>query len=105
MKILFEVLERNHYAIVDPVVPAGAEPAKIVHEAGCVDAIRILKFDPQTLQVWDITQEIYPFYQGSFDEASPAWIKEQPDFDDRAAEERRDTREWLNHTRSFSRVA
>jgi len=105
MRILFEVLERDRFEIYDPCIPAGAETAKIIVESEKQDTVRILKLCPSTLQVWDITPELYLEYRGAYDETSPLWVKLQTDFDERAAEEAKDSREWQDHIRSFSRAA
>lgn len=88
MRILFEILERDRFEIYDPAIPAAAEAQKIVFEAGLHDTIRILKFCPSTLQIFDVTDEFYEEYQGGYDDEAPLWIKQQPDFENRAAEER-----------------
>lgn len=105
MKILFEVLERDRYEIVDPVLPAGAEARKIAHHAGIFDAIRILEFDPDRLQIIDATSLFYDDYQGSYLEDVPLWIRARPGFDTLAAEERRERRETVAHIRSISQAA
>lgn len=105
MRILFEVLERDRFEIYDPCIPVGAEVAKVIDASEHQDTVRILTFCPATLQVNDITAEIYDAYRGSYDEAAPLWVKLQPDFDHRAQEEARETREYLRHVRSFSAAA
>jgi hypothetical protein len=105
MRILFEVLERDRFEIYDPCIPAGAETAKIIAETEGYDTVRILKFDPATMQVSDMTPELYAEYRGSYSDTAPLWVKQQPDFDDRAAEEVREGREWRRHIRSLSRAA
>ena len=100
MRILLEVLERDRFEIYDPCVPAGAETEKILAEADRHDTVRILKFDPATLQISDMTLELAAEYVGPFDDTSPLWIKQLPDFDDLAAEERREAREWARHLRA-----
>jgi hypothetical protein len=94
MRILFEILERDRFEIYDPAIPAAAETQKIIYEAGLHDTVRILKFCPSTMQISDMTDELYAEYRGDFDETSPLWIKQQPDFEDRAAEQRRESWEW-----------
>ncbi|KQS84316.1 hypothetical protein ASG58_21335 [Rhizobium sp. Leaf383] len=105
MRILFEVLERDRFEIYDPCVPAAAEPAKILKEADGFDTVRILLFDPATVQISDITAELASEYQGSYDDKAPLWIKLLPDFDDLASEERREAREWAAHVRSLRNAA
>ncbi|MBC2806617.1 hypothetical protein C3Y94_026045 [Rhizobium ruizarguesonis] len=105
MRILFEVLERDRFEIYDPCIPAAAETAKIIGASEGHDTVRILKFCPATLQVWDMTQELYDEYRGSFDGTAPLWVKLQPDFEDRAAEEIREAKQWQRHMKSFSRAA
>ena len=105
MKILFEVLERDRYEIVDPVVPAGAEAKKIAHEATIHDACRILEFDPTSLTMHDVTPRFYDDYDGSYTEDVPLWIRERPGFEALADEERLEQREMQAHIRSFSRHA
>jgi hypothetical protein len=105
MKILFEVLECDRYEIVDPVLPAGAEARKIAHHAGLFDTVRILEFDPDRLQIVDVTSRFYDDYQGSYLEDVPLWIRERLDFEALAAEERRERREMLAHIRSVSQAA
>lgn len=105
MRILLEHLERDRFEIYDPCVPAAAETEKILKEAAGLDTVRILKFDPATLQIWDMTPELAAEYPGPYDETAPLWIKDLPNFDELAAEERRDAREWAVHVRSFSRAA
>lgn len=100
MRILLEVLERDRFEIYDPCIPAAAETEKILKEANGYDTVRILKFDPITLQVWDMTPELSAEYTGPYDETAPLWIKDQPNFDDLAAEERREAREWARHLRA-----
>lgn len=105
MRILFEVLERDRFEIYDPCIPAGAETVKIIADSEGFDTIRILKFDPATLQISDMTPELYDEYHGPYDDTAPLWVKQQPDFDHRAADESRDAREWQRHIRSFSHAA
>lgn len=101
MRILLEVLERDRFEIYDPAIPYAAETAKIVHEAGLHDTVRILLFDPQTLNVSDVTARFYDDYQGSYDEDAPLWIQNRPGFEGLAAEERQERREMEAHYRSF----
>jgi len=105
MKILFEVLERDRYDIMDPAIPGAAEPKKIVREAGNYDTLRILLFDPQTLHVDDVTAEYYEDYDGSYLEDVPLWIQERPGFENMAAEERLERAEWEADIGWLSRVA
>jgi hypothetical protein len=105
MRILLEVLERDRFEIYDPCVPAAAETEKILKEAAGFDTVRILKFDPATLQIWDMTPELAREYTGSYDDAAPLWIKHLPDFEELAAEERRESREWAAHLRSLRHAA
>jgi hypothetical protein len=100
MRILFEVLERDRFEIVDPCIPVGAETRKILKDAEGFDTVRILKFDPATLSVDDMTPELAREYDGAYDDSAPFWIKQLPNFDRCAAEERRETREWLRHLRA-----
>ncbi|MBD9544332.1 hypothetical protein IB276_33335 [Ensifer sp. ENS04] len=100
MRILLEVLERDRFEIYDPCVPAAAETEKILKEAEGFDTVRILKFDPATLQISDMTPELVREYTGPFDDTAPLWIKQSAQFDDLAAEERREVREWIQHLRA-----
>lgn len=105
MRILLEILERDRFEIHDPCVPASAETEKILHEAASFDTVRILKFDPASLQVWDMTPELVREYSGPYDETAPLWIKELPDFEALAAEERREAREWAAHVKTLNLAA
>lgn len=105
MRILFEVLERDRFEIVDPCVPAAAEPRKILAEAARYDTVRILMFDPATLHVEDLSPELAREYAGDFDGDAPIWVKQLPDFEVISAEERKDSREWAAHLRSFQHAA
>lgn len=104
MKILFEVLERDRYEIYDPVIPAGAQARKIAREAGDL-TVRILQFDPATLEIEDVTARFYDDYDGSYLEDVPLWIRERAGFQALAAEEERERREMQAHIRSFGRCA
>lgn len=105
MKILFEVLTRDGFEIVDPYIPAGAETLKILNDTKGYDVVRILKFDPTTLAISDISAELLFAYPGPFDDTAPLWARQQVGFDQLVAEERREAREWQQHVRSFSHAA
>lgn len=101
MRILFEVLERDRFEIYDPCIPAGAQTEKIFSEAKGFDVVRFLKFDPATLDIWDMTPELANEYAGPFDDTAPFWVKQLLDFEIYASEERRESREWAEHLRSL----
>jgi len=105
MRILFEVLERDRFEIVDPCIPAGAETEKILKDAEGFDTVRILKFDPATLSVDDMTPELAREYTGAYDDAAPLWIKQLPDYEQIAGEERQESRLWQEHLRSLRHAA
>lgn len=92
MKILFETLERDRYEVQDPCINVAAEAALVAHAATCYDTTRILAFDPDTLAISDVTDRYYDAYDGTYDEDAPLWIKERPDFESLAAEQRSEIR-------------
>lgn len=105
MRILFEVLERDRFEIVDPCIPAAAEPKKILAAAEGFDTVRILMFDPATLHVEDLGPELAREYTGDYDADAPLWIKQLPNFDLIVDEEKRDSQQWADHLRSFQHAA
>ncbi len=105
MRILFEVLERDRFEIIDPCIPAAAETKKILAEAAGFDTVRILMFDPITLLITDMSPELVREYEGPFDDEAPFWIRQLSSFHELSAEEQKESREWAAHLRSLRHAA
>jgi hypothetical protein len=104
-RIMLKVPTFSGYEYADPRLIHGATYTDVIKAAGDYDAIEIYRFDEQSMCVTDITDEVSLHFTGDVLDNPPLWLRHSVSFGNIVAAERRSSREFATHERSFAQVA